>query len=1141
VTAVSSGTVVIQANNDGATGITTALVVLGGQSVGGIPVSWLLQYHLNPNDPLVAMEDPDRDGLTNLQEFQLGTDPTNPDTDGDGLSDGDEVNKYHTNPLLPDTDGDKIPDGVEIQTGTNPLDPNSYDLKKATAVSTVTPPSFTLATSITNPVLSVQLDWKVTLIDGKTTLDLTADPRTQYSSSNLNVCGFGQQPGLIFSGSSGTCVITISQNTLSAMVNGTVTGFSPTALSYIAIPGFANAVKVNGNYAFIAAGSAGLQVVDITDRTNPKIVGSLATSANANYLRIAGNTVYLATSSGLTIIDITNPLNPAALGSLSTPGVAWDVHISGTLAYVADGSAGLQIIDVSNPSAPSLVGSLAIPNGTAKGIDVAGNTAVIAASSAGVVIADVTTPSSPRILGSTSTPGDARKVAIKGTAAFIADYPSSMQVVDFSTPSAPVIVAATTDALGGKLQDITLSTVAGNTYTVSADVYFVNGVPIVNVTQPSNPIPVAILDFSKYRDDNGHGIDADPLYVYLTGEEGTISDLGTTGDTRLYIGQYRQVVDNAGIAPTVQITAPANGGELIQAGTATISVNATDDIAVASVNILINGQVAATLTAPPYQYTFAVPPTATSLVIGATAVDFGNNVGVAQNVQVSVIPDPGTTVIGKVVDQNGNPVAGATVSVPVLQPSPTSTTAADGSFSLAGISTISGDIEILAKFVNSAGATLAGFSSPLAPVRGGTTNAGTITIVPIPIITTMSAKSMLEGSQLVLNVTGSTLQGASWSFQPASSPPITLQVLSASQDGSSASLSITGPSGVIGTFALVASNPAGNSGTTANRVNRFTIVDPNSTADTDGDGFQDVIEAVYGTDPLDPSSYPTIRTENEIESVVFSVLNAPVSGALTQAESVPFPVLNAPFSGGVTEAQSVPFSVLNAPFSGAATEAESVSFSVLNAPVSGSGIQELESVPFSVLNAPIGSGGLTEADAYFSVCNQFNYSNCPTSSAAQPQTATKAQTAESTSTGRAGIATQSPLTVDPFADSDGDGLPDWFELLIGTDPNTRDTDADGLTDFDELFIYHTDPLNTDSDGDGFSDGEEVLFGSDPLNSGDTPLSNMKLAAGRRRNTQLHVTQGEKNGRTSSQNSAKTKAVSGAVGGSLRIRDTRPHN
>ena len=58
--------------------------------------------------------DPDHDGLTNREEKQLGTNPKVADTDGDGLSDGDEVNKYHTNPLKADSDGDGLSDGDEV-------------------------------------------------------------------------------------------------------------------------------------------------------------------------------------------------------------------------------------------------------------------------------------------------------------------------------------------------------------------------------------------------------------------------------------------------------------------------------------------------------------------------------------------------------------------------------------------------------------------------------------------------------------------------------------------------------------------------------------------------------------------------------------------------------------------------------------------------------------------------------------------------------------------------------------------------------------------------------------------------------------------------------------------------------------------
>ena len=70
-------------------------------------------------------DDADHDGLTYAQEMALGTDPRYADTDGDGISDGDEVNVYHTNPLLADSDGDGISDGDEIAAGTNPLDPKS--------------------------------------------------------------------------------------------------------------------------------------------------------------------------------------------------------------------------------------------------------------------------------------------------------------------------------------------------------------------------------------------------------------------------------------------------------------------------------------------------------------------------------------------------------------------------------------------------------------------------------------------------------------------------------------------------------------------------------------------------------------------------------------------------------------------------------------------------------------------------------------------------------------------------------------------------------------------------------------------------------------------------------------------------------
>jgi hypothetical protein len=66
------------------------------------------------------------------------------DTDGDGLSDWNELNVYHTSPYLPDSDSDSLNDGLEVKNGT---DPNCPQGKDCTAAAAIIPASSVVATS----------------------------------------------------------------------------------------------------------------------------------------------------------------------------------------------------------------------------------------------------------------------------------------------------------------------------------------------------------------------------------------------------------------------------------------------------------------------------------------------------------------------------------------------------------------------------------------------------------------------------------------------------------------------------------------------------------------------------------------------------------------------------------------------------------------------------------------------------------------------------------------------------------------------------------------------------------------------------------------------------------------------------------
>lgn len=151
---------------------------------------------------------------------------------------------------------------------------------------------------------------------------------------------------------------------------------------------------VAGRYAYVSSASDGLVIVDISNKTSPRVVGRHRGRARYSDVQVSGHYAYAVVSTGgLDTIDIGEPARPTLSGGVSWAGTAGRVCVRGQTAYVSRGEGGVRVVDVSRAAAPAVVGELAFEGRGGLIALLSGHLAI--ATERGVCLFDISAPRAP--------------------------------------------------------------------------------------------------------------------------------------------------------------------------------------------------------------------------------------------------------------------------------------------------------------------------------------------------------------------------------------------------------------------------------------------------------------------------------------------------------------------------------------------------------------------------------------------------------------------------------------------------------------------------------------------------------------------------------------------------------------------------
>ena len=300
-------------------------------------------------------------------------------------------------------------------------------------------------------------------------------------------------------------------------------------------------VVINGNTAYLTLRLEGVLVVDITDKTAPRII-SLVTLSGSNQpwrATLSGSYLYVgsADDNRLSVLDVSNPVKPVITGSYS-PGAhesnsVSSVAVKGDYAYVAEYHDGVRVIDVSNPAKPVEVSRLMGMD--ASDIKILGNYAYLSVRYQGFDIIDISNPKNIKIIGkATDVPAYEEGIYPTQDYTFIALESEGFGIYDTSTVTDPVTLSRI-NVIGGS-----------DSLAIHDNFLYIgghnDGIWIVDITNPAQPKEASFLENEGRNEDVR--IQGNNLYIAGDWEGIDVADVSNPKNPRFIVKHFSENIDD---------------------------------------------------------------------------------------------------------------------------------------------------------------------------------------------------------------------------------------------------------------------------------------------------------------------------------------------------------------------------------------------------------------------------------------------------------------------------------------------------------------------------------------------------------------------------------------------------------------------